>query len=614
MTDFNTQVIEALFTPSNQDPFIVQLRNAIDSIDGDNQDQISALVDDLLANHPASPQPPMTFDELMQRLVARSTQPSQQKKLNDLSTQLSTSTIKPPSPKKPSKLKRSAYGLGPVDGFTPSAGNEFYDVRLTFEAAMAHIVKIFRKALAAVGGWDPKTNHTGFMDFLRKAKNAGHPIRCIRRDVWFVCEFVYNGRAGWNLIDIPHRFYEDLLPILNDFVKRTLAINADANSSSLRDIVSWAHQTGVLLHALRVARVKTEQASKAEYMRAQGQLEKAKFEGEVQAMYEGMEKMGLKEKGATVDDILGIEALELGAGALDEEEEDELVRAIQREFEGEGITMEQVKKPTTFLSLELEVQQLVFEGLFSQSKVLHIPERESATISALCAANKSLRKNFTEYAAEREKLTSVRTRYTKCVFTVSPDVRVSAPPSPNDWPHIKDIVIMIDDLALEDSYCDNWDDNPELVRSQVAGMVADLDAFVAWAAIRHTPLTSLRVRFTNTEDASFVFKEHVATNGRCVAPVAHHLLSPLVKLPSCKNTIVKQSRGALDGILGIDDGLERIDEWNADYEVGFKYAVQGWLRLSAEERERYEFDDVAGDLSDAEMEKWRRRASMEEYE
>ncbi|KAF2172145.1 hypothetical protein M409DRAFT_49884 [Zasmidium cellare ATCC 36951] len=247
--------------------------------------------------------------------------------------------------------------------------------------------------------------------------------------------------------------------------------------------------------------------------------------------------------------------------------------------------MAPVKKHTNFLDIEIEVQDLIFENLFSQMEILHIPEAEGATISALCGADKTLRAKFTEYEAERQERASIRKRYTKCVFTASPVARAAPPSSPRDWPHIRDVEIIIDDLALNESYQDTWFNDPEVVRGQVAGMVADLEAFVAWAP---------------------VLREVVAPSGDglSAAPVLQHLLTPLIMLPSCDNTIVKQSEDAMSRLQGFMDGEERIEDVSQEYEISFKLAVQCWLKQKEGVREREVFDRVAEDLADEEWYRW----------
>lgn len=81
--DFNVQVVEALLTESCQEPSSLKLRTAIESIDGENQDVASAMVDELLASRNTSTQS-ITFDQLMHRLGTTSTTPSQVNKADDL--------------------------------------------------------------------------------------------------------------------------------------------------------------------------------------------------------------------------------------------------------------------------------------------------------------------------------------------------------------------------------------------------------------------------------------------------------------------------------------------------------------------------------------------------
>ncbi|KAF2172144.1 hypothetical protein M409DRAFT_17384 [Zasmidium cellare ATCC 36951] len=322
MANFNDQIVEALLTPSCQDPFIIQLRTALDSIDEHNQNEVSAIVDNLLSNHPASTHS-MTFDHLMQRLTSTTTEPSQAKEVDDLSNLMCSSTIQQ---REPTGIQRAAYGLGPSPGFVPAARNEFYFLQLSFDTALTHMMDIFRQALVAVRDWDPKNNHGASMHFVRKAKNPDHPIRRIRRHVWHVCEFVHEGRVGWRLIDIPFNFYDDLLPLLTDFVNRMQAISIAVKCALLTDIVTWADRSGLALDAMRMARIKTELESKEAYMKSQADLERHKLDGDLKTKYQGMDKMGLTEKGASLEDILGIEALDLGAPALDDD--DDFGRAI----------------------------------------------------------------------------------------------------------------------------------------------------------------------------------------------------------------------------------------------------------------------------------------------
>lgn len=52
---------------------------------------------------------------------------------------------------------------------------------------------------------------------------------------------------------------------------------------------------------------------------------------------------------------------------------------------------------------------------------------------------------------------------------------------------------------------------------------------------------------------------------------------PLLKLPKCDTCTVEQTEDARARILGVDDGVERIDELSDEYQVNVKLAVQGWI-------------------------------------
>lgn len=159
--------------------------------------------------------------------------------------------------------------------------------------------------------------------------------------------------------------------------------------------------------------------------------------------------------------------------------------------------------PFGYLDLPLEVRDAILENLFSQDSTLHLPETERATIDAALRSSKTVPADLTAHEkARREKLRSVRQRYTKCVFTVAPGASSAAavPALPEDWPHVKDIEIVIDNLALQESFDASWETDENVVKAQVAEMKTALERFVAWVCERCTAVQSVRIRFTETED------------------------------------------------------------------------------------------------------------------
>lgn len=261
---------------------------------------------------------------------------------------------------------------------------------------------------------------------------------------------------------------------------------------------------------------------------------------------------------------------------------------------------------TGLSKLHLELRQRIYEGLFSEGEVLQIPEPERKTIAAAVYSSKSMGGELAAWRAGRKELISIKKKYTRCMFTVSPSSHPAAPASLEDWPHIKDIEIVIDDLSLEKSYQAHWAKDRGLVERQVAEMRSDLKSFIAWICERNTPLTSVRVRFTQDEEEGSVLGQRMPMIKRVAgvpndiqdwATVMAHLINPLTKLPSCAKTVVEQTRFALDRLRWDDEGLELVIDLRSDFEIGYRFALERWLKLSAWDRERYAFEEIQEDLA-----------------
>lgn len=248
------------------------------------------------------------------------------------------------------------------------------------------------------------------------------------------------------------------------------------------------------------------------------------------------------------------------------------------------------------LQLPKELRDEIYENLFSQGEVLHLPEPERATIEAAGRSCEEVSAELEAYEKyRRETSRSKREQYTKCIFTVYPDGRSTFPTSPREWPCVKDLEIVLDDLTLQNNYrgCED-----ELLRSQIAEMRAVLKHFVAWVNSRSTAIESMRIRFTHSDEDAPVLDQRI---GKSNFTVMWLIIEPLLDLPVCEKVTVEQSEEARARILGVDEGLDRVVQLGNDdlYQMEVKFALQGWLKHPDAREE--DFNEVSGMLADIEF-------------
>lgn len=293
MQDFYDKYFQAICTNQCEDPLILQLRKAVESLDDSNYEQVNADVVSLLSELPPMIDKPKNLDGLMFVLTkATSNRAKSQSsdEMANLAVMLHKSTINAPQP---SKAESAALSLGMPAGFIPEPNNPYYAAHLSLANAAMRIFKVCKGAQIAAQRWKEAMIHQGllFRDWMRKATNPKHGFRQLGRDLRHMWELLDSGRAGWRLVELPHHFYYDVLPRLTDFVNTLQEVAVATQNEILRKAVSTADKIGERLNLFQRFRWEAEEACRQHYEKQRAKTD-TKAEEHVRAL---MEKMNFYE-------------------------------------------------------------------------------------------------------------------------------------------------------------------------------------------------------------------------------------------------------------------------------------------------------------------------------
>ncbi|KAF2172143.1 hypothetical protein M409DRAFT_17383 [Zasmidium cellare ATCC 36951] len=233
---FDDLYFDATSTDKCEHRLILQLRDTVARLDDSNYEEISTLVRVLLDWIPCKGKP-RSLDELMFGLA----------KIN------SNRSV---------KAEAGVCNHVPPSAFIPTAGNPFYDPRLELSGAAQQIVDIIIAAKDAVRGWRLElTDHgSNFFGYLQTMDiSPDHAVNQVIKDLHYTLEFLRNGRGGWDLVDWPHKFYEDVLLIATEFLKHAQDVSSRKGCEALRVLPSLVDQIIKRLNEIQKMRWEAEE-------------------------------------------------------------------------------------------------------------------------------------------------------------------------------------------------------------------------------------------------------------------------------------------------------------------------------------------------------------------
>ncbi|KAF2172142.1 hypothetical protein M409DRAFT_17382 [Zasmidium cellare ATCC 36951] len=337
MQDFYDKYFEAICTNQCEDPLILQLRKAVESLDDSNYEQVNADVVSLLSELPPMIDKPKNVDGLMFVLTKATSNRAKSQSSDEmasLAVMLHKSNINAPQH---SKAESAALSLGMPAGFIPEPNNPYYAAHLTLANAAMRMFKVCKGAQIAAQRWKEAMIHQGllFRDWMRKTTNPKHGFRQLGRDLRHMWELLDNGRAGWRFIELPHHFYHDVLPRLTDFVNTLQEVAVATQNQLLRKAVSTAHEIGKRLNLFQRFRWEAEEACRLHYEKQRAKTD-AKTEEDMRAL---MEQMSFYGKTTDAEQLNG-EGMDVdeGPGCFELEDLKALMEKEHTDMEGTGAT------------------------------------------------------------------------------------------------------------------------------------------------------------------------------------------------------------------------------------------------------------------------------------
>lgn len=290
---------EAILTDECREPLILQIRDALASLDDSNHGEVNIIVKYLLGETTYD-DTPSTLEELMRELAKLNSRSVNGRKLvpnediDNLVHKMRESLL---ITQKLTKAEAVALGLADPSGFVPSLDNPFFEPFLDLCSAARHIARVFTAAKDAALEWHNMLTHQGprFRDYMQKIRvSPRHHVRLLIRDLKRMSEFLDNGRAGWRLITWRHTFYQDVLPVTTDFINTAQQVGAHKGCQAIREVVVLAVDIRARLGEFQKLRWEAE-----DNCRRQHQQEKTEYDVKADEHIRNMmEKMNFREQPA----------------------------------------------------------------------------------------------------------------------------------------------------------------------------------------------------------------------------------------------------------------------------------------------------------------------------